>query len=79
MRYERYLLKTDVVGIFTETLTTQVDTIFSDQTVLICARSTEIKQNPKVNTKHLVMDTITIHITADLKGRGHSFPPKWVS
>lgn len=40
---ETYFLKTNIVSVFTETLTAQVDTILPDETVPVCARSATIK------------------------------------
>jgi hypothetical protein len=46
-----HLLETNIVGVFTETLTAQVDAILPDETVPVCARPAEIKRRPMINTE----------------------------
>jgi len=45
-----HLLETNVVGVFTETLTAQVNAVLPDETVPVCARSAAIKYKQKINT-----------------------------
>jgi len=45
-----HLLETNVVGVFTETLTAQVDAVFSNKTVLVCTRPAKTQRRTMINT-----------------------------
>jgi len=45
-----HLLETNVIGVFTETLTAQVNAVLPDETMPVCACPATIKYRQKINT-----------------------------